>query len=81
MDRNEENLPPREAAPVRVTRPEIDGHEREGLDVEPERGGERAPDRDVTANPPHTTDHGITSPKFGSAGSGGAEYEGNLPRD
>ena len=26
-------------------------------------------------NPPHTTDHGITAPKFGSAGSGGAELE------
>jgi YHS domain-containing protein len=25
--------------------------------------------------PPHTTKGGITSPKFGSAGSGGAEYE------
>ena len=25
--------------------------------------------------PPHTTRGGITSPKFGSAGSGGAEYE------
>jgi Cu+-exporting ATPase len=25
--------------------------------------------------PPHTTSGGITSPKFGSAGSGGAEYE------
>jgi Cu+-exporting ATPase len=28
--------------------------------------------------PPHTTRGGITSPKFGSAGSGGAEYE-SLP--
>jgi YHS domain-containing protein len=28
--------------------------------------------------PPHTTQGGITSPKFGSAGSGGAEYE-SLP--
>lgn len=25
--------------------------------------------------PPHTTKGGVTSPKFGSAGSGGAEYE------
>jgi Cu+-exporting ATPase len=25
--------------------------------------------------PPWTTRHGITAPKFGSAGSGGAEYE------
>ncbi len=26
-------------------------------------------------NPPFTTKHGMTSPKFGSAGSGGAENE------
>lgn len=32
-------------------------------------------------NPPHTTTGKITSPKFGSAGSGGLEYEGNLPKD
>lgn len=25
--------------------------------------------------PPRTTQKGVTSPKFGSAGSGGAEYE------
>ncbi len=29
----------------------------------------------VTRNPPFTTKHGMTSPKFGSAGSGGAENE------
>ena len=79
MDRKEENVPSREAAPVKVDRPEVDGHEREGLEVEPgdERGRERKPE----VNPPHTTKHGITSPKFGSAGSGGAEYEGGFPRD
>jgi hypothetical protein len=27
-------------------------------------------------NPPHTTTGSVTSPKFGSAGSGGAEFEG-----
>lgn len=32
-----------------------------------------ASDRD--ANPPRTTKDGITAPKFGSAGSGGAELE------
>lgn len=79
MDRNEENLPSREAAPVRVTRPEIDGHEREGTEVEREPRRAEEPERE--SNPPRTTDHGITSPKFGSAGSGGAEYEGNLPED
>lgn len=29
----------------------------------------------VVQNPPYTTKHGMTSPKFGSAGSGGAENE------
>ena len=77
MDRNDENPPPREPAPVRVARPEIDGHEREGLEVPAEKREGREPD----VEPPYTTDHGITSPKFGSAGSGGAEYEGNLPKD
>jgi len=32
-------------------------------------------------NPPHTTTGKITAPKFGSAGSGGLEYEGNFPVD
>ena len=32
-------------------------------------------------NPPRTTLHGITAPKFGSAGSGGAELEPGPERD
>ena len=32
-------------------------------------------------NPPHTTTGKITSPKFGSAGSGGAELEPGPERD
>ena len=36
---------------------------------------------DETPNPPHTTTGKVTSPKFGSAGSGGLEYEGDLGRD
>jgi len=32
-------------------------------------------------NPPRTTTGWVTSPKFGSAGSGGAEYEGKLDKD
>jgi hypothetical protein len=32
-------------------------------------------------NPPHTTTGKVTSPKFGSAGSGGLEYEGPLKKD
>ena len=32
-------------------------------------------------NPPRTTAHGWTSPKFGSSGSGGAELEPGPERD
>ena len=32
----------------------------------------------LAPNPPHTTTGWMTSPKFGSAGSGGAEYEPGL---
>ncbi len=32
-------------------------------------------------NPPHTTTGKVTAPKFGSAGSGGAEFEGPLPKN
>ena len=32
-------------------------------------------------NPPHTTTGRVTSPKFGSAGSGGAEFEGPLEKN
>jgi len=33
------------------------------------------------ANPPRTTDGDLTAPKFGSAGSGGAELETGPERD
>jgi len=33
------------------------------------------PKTGVVYNPPFTTRHGMTSPKFGSAGPGGAENE------
>jgi hypothetical protein len=45
------------------------------------------PDRDAKSteqdekNPPRTTTGPITSPKFGSAGSGGAELEGPLKKN
>jgi hypothetical protein len=32
-------------------------------------------------NPPYTTKHGITAPKFGSAGSGGGEIEPGPEKD
>jgi hypothetical protein len=40
---------------------------------------DRSADRE--ANPPRTTTGRITSPKFGSAGSGGAELEPGPERD
>jgi hypothetical protein len=45
--------------------------------------GDEAADQNggAKANPPRTTTGKITAPKFGSAGSGGAEYEGGLPKD
>jgi len=46
-------------------------------------GGAHAPNADKAAqpNPPRTTEGGITAPKFGSAGSGGAELEPGPERD
>lgn len=38
-------------------------------------------DRSDEPNPPHTTTGKITAPKFGSAGSGGAELEPGLSKD
>ena len=37
--------------------------------------------RNDVGNPPRTTSGGFTSPKFGSAGSGGAEFEPGPERD
>ena len=36
---------------------------------------------ETEVNPPHTTSGKVTSPKFGSAGSGGAEFEGPLRKN
>ena len=44
-----------------------------------ERANER--DRDLGTNPPRTTTGRMTAPKFGSAGSGGAELEPGPERD
>ena len=44
-----------------------------------ERADER--DRDLGSNPPRTTRGNMTAPKFGSAGSGGAELEPGPERD
>lgn len=50
--------------------------ERERLDAERDRG-----DANDDANPPRTTRGNFTAPKFGSAGSGGAEFEPGPERD
>jgi hypothetical protein len=67
--------PPNEGAPTNDatgdTRPDRAG--REGQDDETSR--EEAP------NAPRTTKGKITAPKFGSAGSGGAEFEPGPPKD
>ena len=44
-----------------------------------ERANER--DRDLGANPPRTTTGKMTSPKFGSATSGGGEFEPGPEQD
>jgi hypothetical protein len=38
-------------------------------------------EKDTEANPPRTTSKWFTAPKFGSAGSGGAEIEPGIKRD
>ena len=51
--------------------------------VEREEETRRATEADAAAaeaNPPHTTRGNVTAPKFGSAGSGGAELEPGPPR-
>ena len=47
------------------------------------RKGNDVPQKDeaIKPNPPRTTKWGITAPKFGSAGSGGAEIEPGPERD
>jgi hypothetical protein len=70
MDRERE-LPPVEGKPADTS------DEAEGSAHTPNPA--RSVDRDV--NPPRTTTGGITSPKFGSAGSGGAELEPGPERD
>jgi len=43
--------------------------------------GELEDDSTLESTPPRTTKDGITAPKFGSAGSGGAELEPGPERD
>lgn len=59
------------------------GDRRDADDAAAHDRARHANDRDPAdvANPPHTTTGKITAPKFGSAGSGGLEYEGPLKKD
>jgi hypothetical protein len=50
-------------------------HERTSPDLPRRPDGELEDDSTLEPNPPRTTKGGITAPKFGSAGSGGAELE------
>jgi len=52
-------------------------------DVTPDRANRTGDEtsREEAPNPPRTTTGPVTSPKFGSAGSGGAELEPGPPRD
>lgn len=61
----ERGLPPVEGRPPETS----DEGEAGAHTPDAEQTRERVP------NPPHTTTGKITSPKFGSAGSGGAELE------
>ena len=57
-------------------------HEPRPSDGLPRRpNGELEDDSTLESNPPRTTKDGITAPKFGSAGSGGAELEPGPERD
>jgi hypothetical protein len=52
-------------------------------DTSPDRAnrtGDEGRDRAEAPNPPRTTTGPITAPKFGSAGSGGAELEPGPPQ-
>ena len=69
----------------------MDKHHPEQNDVKPTsdqaEGGAHTPKSETTGgeaaqpNPPRTSSGGITAPKFGSAGSGGAELEPGPERD
>jgi len=59
---------------------ELDDH-RHDLDDTEEISTTDGTLRENAPNPPRTTKGGITAPKFGSAGSGGAELEPGPERD
>jgi hypothetical protein len=60
---------------------ELRDEQRELRELEARRLDDERTTEDGEANPPHTTTGKITSPKFGSAGSGGAELEPGLDKN
>jgi hypothetical protein len=68
MDRAKQP-PPREATPDEEAARREEEARRAASDAE-----------QADPNPPHTTRGNVTAPKFGSAGSGGAELEPGPPR-
>ena len=67
-----------------MANPREHGDSERDLDRDKDLDRERALEGDAAAdepNPPRTTKGGITAPKFGSAGSGGAELEPGPERD
>lgn len=58
-----------------------DHPEKVGARSEHEKDKARLTRKGTDENPPHTTSGKMTSPKFGSAGSGGAEFEPGPEKD
>lgn len=66
----------------REERERANGDRRELTKEEQESRARRAASAETPdSNPPRTTSDGITAPKFGSAGSGGLEYEPGPEKD
>jgi len=70
--------PPNEGAPLDDA---TNDASRERAAQPGDAGHEHETSREEAPNPPRTTTGKITAPKFGSAGSGGAELEPGLPKD
>ena len=73
MDRNPLR-PPNEGAP-------LDDATGDATRDRANRAGDETVDETTEPNPPRTTTGPITAPKFGSAGSGGAELEPGPPKN
>jgi len=66
----------------RIDRERANRDRRELTKEEQEARARRASSGEVPdANPPRTTTNGMTAPKFGSAGSGGLEFEPGPEKD